>query len=130
LIVLDTHAWLWWVSAPAKLGQSAREEIDSAERVGIATISAWEIAMLVQKGRITLDRPVEPWINHALANPRVVALALSASIAMRAGLLDRQRFPGDPADRIVYASARAWDARLATRDQALRTFDSRGTVWD
>ncbi|MGI8428513.1 MAG: type II toxin-antitoxin system VapC family toxin [Solirubrobacteraceae bacterium] len=130
MIVLDTHAWLWWISQPAKLGHAAREAIDSAERVGIATISAWEIAMLVQKGRITLDRPLEPWINQALSNPRVVALALSASTAVRAGLLDRERFPGDPADRIVYSTARAWDAHLATRDEALRSFDPRGTVWD
>lgn len=86
--------------------------------------------MLVQKGRITLDRPLEPWINQALSNPRVVALALSASTAVRAGLLDRERFPGDPADRIVYSTARAWDAHLATRDEALRSFDPRGTVWD
>ncbi len=130
MIVLDTHVWLWWASEPSKLGARAREEIDRADRVGVATISAWEVAMLVHKGKIALDRPVERWVPHALASPRVLALNLTASTAVGAGLLDRERFPGDPADRIIYASARAWDARLATRDAALRAFDPRGTVWD
>lgn len=128
--MLDTHAWLWWSSEPAKLGVSAREEIDRADRIGIATISMWEIAMLLERGRISLDRPVERWVAHALGHPRVVALDLTPSIALRAGLLDRERFPGDPADRVIYASARAWGARLATKDGAIRAFDPRLTAWE
>jgi PIN domain nuclease of toxin-antitoxin system len=130
MIVLDTHAWLWWTSHPDKLGPAAREEIDRSDQVGVATISAWEVAMLTARGKIELDRSVERWVAQALANPRVVALNLTAPTAVRAGLLDREQFPGDPADRIIYASALAWNARLATRDEALRGFDPRGTVWD
>lgn len=128
--MLDTHAWLWWVAAPDRLGPAARVHIDRAEQIGVATISAWEISMLVQRGRITLDRPVQAWVGQALGNPRVVSLNLTASVAVGAGELAHDRLPGDPADRIIYASARAWNARLATRDAALRAFDPRLTVWD
>lgn len=128
--MLDTHAWLWWVSDPDRLGASARQQIDREDEIGVATISAWEVAMLVQRGRIALDRPLEQWIAHAIANPRVVTLNLTVSTAMRAGLLHREEFHGDPADRIIYESARAWNARLATKDRALRAFDPRITVWD
>jgi PIN domain nuclease of toxin-antitoxin system len=101
VIVLDTHAWLWW-----------------------------ELAMLAQHGQLQLDRGVERWVGQAMANPRVVALDLIVGVAVQAGLLDGARFPGDPADRIIYASAKAWSAPLATRDAALRAYDPRGTVWD
>jgi PIN domain nuclease of toxin-antitoxin system len=130
VIVLDTHAWLWWTSRPSKLGPRASLEIDRADQVGVPTISAWELAMLVERGRLALDRPVGRWVAQALAHPRVVALNLTAETAVRAGLLGRDEFPGDPADRIIYASARAWNASLATRDAALRAYDPRITVWD
>lgn len=130
MIVLDTHAWLWWISEPQRLGSAAREEIDRSEQVGVATISVWEVTMLVAKGRVSLDRPLERWLAQALANPRVIALNLTVNIAVRAGLLDGDGFPGDPADRFIYASARAWDARLATQDRALRAFDPLLSVWD
>ncbi len=130
MIVLDTHAWLWWVSDPSRLGPLVRGEIDRDAEIGVATISAWEVAMLAEQGRIVLDRPIERWVLQALGNPRVVALNLTAVIAVRAGLLERDQFPGDPADRIIYASARSWSARLATKDAALRAFDPRLTVWD
>jgi PIN domain nuclease of toxin-antitoxin system len=130
VIVLDTHAWLWWMSEPAKLGARAREEVDRTDQVGIATISAWEVATLVLRDRIELDRPLERWIAHAMSNPRAVALNLTLNVALQAGLLEQARFPGDPADRIVYASARSWSARLATRDERMRAFDPHGTIWD
>lgn len=49
MIVLDTNAWLWWASDPTKLGRRAHEEIDCSDRTGVATISAWELAMLVDR---------------------------------------------------------------------------------
>lgn len=130
MIVLDTHAWLWWMSEPSRLGVAAREEIDRADEIGVATISAWEVAMLEQRGRISLDRPIERWVRQALANPRVSPLHLTPQTAMRAGMLDRECFPGDPADRIIYETARGRGTRLATRDAALQSFDPRLTVWD
>ena len=129
MIVLDTHAWLWWLAEPSRLSRAARRAIDEAETIGVSTISAWELTMLVLRRRITLDREVSAWVAQALAPARVVALAPSAEIAVAAGQLDGGRFPGDPADRMIYSTARASRARLVTRDDAIRRYDARDTVW-
>lgn len=129
MIVLDTHAWLWWLAQPSKLSRAARRAIDEADTIAISTISAWEVTMLVQRGRIALDRDVATWVRQALAPARVTAAPPTADVAVAAGLLDRDGFPGDPADRLIYATARASRARLVTRDEALRRFDAHTTVW-
>jgi PIN domain nuclease of toxin-antitoxin system len=129
VIVLDTHAWLWWTAEPAKLSRPAQDAIDHAERIGIATISCWEITMLVEAGRIELDRPAGAWMEQALADIRTQSLPLTSTVAVRAALLGREGFGGDPADRIIYATARNAAARLITRDRSLRAFDPRGTIW-
>jgi PIN domain nuclease of toxin-antitoxin system len=129
LIVLDTHVWLWWFDAPQRLSEAAREAIDHAPSLGVSTLSAWEMAMLVVRGRISLDRGVGPWVRQALAEPRIEPVAPSPEIAVAAGLLDPDRFPGDPADRMIFATARAMGATLITRDQAIRAFDPESTLW-
>jgi PIN domain nuclease of toxin-antitoxin system len=129
VILLDTHAWLWHVAAPDRLSATARAAIDRADRVGVATISCWEVVMLELRGRIALDRPVERWIRHALAQERTEPVPLTVEIAVRAALLESEGFPGDPADRIIYASSRAEGAKLVTRDEPLRHHDASGTVW-
>jgi PIN domain nuclease of toxin-antitoxin system len=127
MIVLDTHAWLWWHAEPAKLSRRAREAIEDTERILVSTVSCWELAMLVTRGRIRLDRDLKAWIGQALARERCVSAHLTEDIAIAAGTLEG--FAGDPADRIIYATASAVDARLVTRDRALRAFDRTRTVW-
>jgi PIN domain nuclease of toxin-antitoxin system len=129
VIVLDTHVWLWWMTAPERLSAGAGEAIAQAKSIGVSTLSAWEIAMLQTRGRISLDRDVGVWVRQALAELRVEPLAPSAEIAVAAGLLDAKRFPGDPIDRLIYATARATGAKLVTRDTAIRDFDAESTVW-
>jgi len=129
VIVLDTHVWLWWLAEPSKLSPAARRAIDDAETIGVSTISGWEVAMLVEKGRISLDRDVGVWVRQAAAAGRVAVQPLSLDVAVAAALLDRAGFPGDPADRFIYATAQAHRALLVTRDEALHRFDPRTTVW-
>ncbi len=129
MIVLDTHAWLWWASDPARLSRPARQAVERADRVGVCAISAWEVAMLVERSRIELDRDVRAWVRQALALERVQPLALGVEAAVEAALLDRERFAGDPADRIIYATARGAGAQLVTKDEALRHFDPARTLW-
>jgi PIN domain nuclease of toxin-antitoxin system len=129
MIVLDTHAWLWWISEPGRLSHAARQVIDGAGAIGVSTFSAWEVTMLVRKGRISLDRDVATWVRQALAIEPIVRIAPTAEIAVAAGLLDAEDFPGDPADRIIYATAKATGASLVTRDEALRRFDARTAIW-
>lgn len=129
MIVLDTHAWLWWLAEPSRLSRGARRAIDEAETIGVCAISAWELTMLVRRRRISLDRDVGAWVRQALAPARVRQHPLTADVAVAAGLLEADRFPGDPADRFIYATAQSLRARLVTRDKAIRDFDARTTVW-
>jgi PIN domain nuclease of toxin-antitoxin system len=129
VIVLDTHVWLWWASAPERLSERARSTLDSEAELGVCTISAWEVAMLVLRKRIALDRDVGAWVRQALAQERVVALPLTADVAVAAALLETEGLQGDPADRMIYATAQERGARLVTRDETLRAFDPARTVW-
>lgn len=85
--------------------------------------------MLVARGRISLDRDVSLWVRQALADKRVESLAPSPQVAVAAGLLDAKSFPGDPVDRLIYATARSVSATLITRDEAIRAFDPASTLW-
>jgi PIN domain nuclease of toxin-antitoxin system len=129
VIVLDTHAWLWWMSSPERLSDDAAASIADAASIGVSTLSAWEVAMLASRGRISLDRDVSLWVKRALAEERVESLAPGVEIALSAGLLDARGFPGDPADRFIYATARALDAPLITRDARIRAFAPSTTLW-
>ena len=129
MIVLDTHVWLWWLTAPERLSRAAEQAIEQTSRIGVSTLSAWEVAMLVARGRISLDRDVGLWVGQALADARVEPLAPGAEVAVAAGLLDARGFPGDPVDRLIYATARSTGATLVTRDAAIRSFDSTSTLW-
>ncbi len=129
MVVLDTHAWLWWVADRTRLSTAATAAIAESESIGVAAISCWEVAMLVLRGRIALDRDLARWVRQALAQQGVVALPLTPPVALAAALLERERFGGDPADRMIYATAREAGARLITRDARIREFDPRGTLW-
>jgi AcrR family transcriptional regulator len=88
----------------------------------------WELGMLVRRGRLSLDRDVARWVRHALADARVAVLAPGADIALAAALLD-ETFPGDAADRLIYATARHAGAPLVTRDARIARFDPDRAVW-
>jgi PIN domain nuclease of toxin-antitoxin system len=128
VIVLDTHAWIWWRAEPDRLSPPVMRAISGADRVGISSISVWELGMLVRRGRLTLDRDVRHWVHHALAGPRVSVLAPDADMALAAALL-ADDFPDDPADRLIYATARQAGARLVTRDERIRRFDPARALW-
>lgn len=128
MIVIDTHVWIWWASDPDRLSPAARERIDAAAEVGVCAISCWEVAMLVAKGRLRLDRDVLVWIRHALRLPKVVLLPLDPAIAVAATRLSAA-VPLDPADRMIVATARTLDAELVTRDEALRAAPDVRAVW-
>jgi PIN domain nuclease of toxin-antitoxin system len=128
VIVLDTHTWLWWTAEPRKLSSRMRNDLAAAERLGVCTISCYEVGVLVRRGRIELDRPVAEWIGLALTDEGVETLPLTPEVALAAAALD-DSFPGDPADRIIYATAHTQKAQLATKDTAIRRFDRRLTIW-
>jgi PIN domain nuclease of toxin-antitoxin system len=128
VIVVDTHAWIWWVSEPARLGKTARRVLDGARRVGVPAICCLEVAALAARGRIGLDRPPLEWMHAALALPRVELLALTPVVAVKAAGLPAT-FPGDPADRLIVATALLESAALVTRDGRIRRSGTAETVW-
>ena len=128
MIVLDTHAWLWWQTAEEKLSSRAAAEIAGAEHIGVCTISCYEIVRAAARGRIRLDRDVSAWLTQALTVERVEPLELTHRVAAEAGGLGPE-FPGDPVDRIIYATTVEHGTRLVTRDRELRRLDPARTVW-
>ena len=129
MIVLDTHVWIWWVSEPDRLSARAHAAIRDARQIGICPISIWEISTKAAKGKLALDRDLDIWVHQALALPATVLLELSPEIAILAGQLGERGFHGDPADRLITASAMCRGVELASKDQAIRAFTGVRTVW-
>ena len=119
-VLLDTHCLVWWFANRSRLSRTAGAAIDGAQRILISPISWWEIGLLVRDGRISLDRPLGSWIAIVMADRRSVTAPLSPEAAAWAGQQDRLAFPGDPADRMLYATARDLRVPLISKDGRLR----------
>jgi PIN domain nuclease of toxin-antitoxin system len=126
VIVLDTHAWFWLVASPDRLSERAVMAIDAADQIGVSAISCWEIAMLAEKKRIEMDRPTRQWLDDALASTGTVLLTLDPAVA---ALAARLPLHGDPADRLIVATAITASAELLTKDQQIRSAGLVATVW-
>ena len=128
-IMLDTHVWLWLVQGEeSRLSAEAIQQMEAASRRGellVSAISVWEVAMLESRGRISLSRPVDDWVHAALAAPGTRLVPLTPEIAVESTRLPGSPH-GDPADRILIASARISAARLATCDRAIMDYASQG----
>jgi len=129
VIVLDTHAWVWWLTKPEKLGKRAAQAIRKADRVGIPAISVWEVAMKAEAGKLRFDRPYALWLEAALCEDRrTELLPLLPQIAVGAAQLSWSH--ADPADRLIVATARVNKAALVTADERIRESGVVRTVWD
>ncbi len=128
MIVLDTHAWIWWAGSPGRLSARARTAVETADALGVSAISVWELATLVAKKRLELDRDVLAWARQALALPRVSLLPLTPEIAVASCSLPAD-FPGDPADRIIVATARESAAAVVSKDARFRKVPELKTIW-
>jgi len=128
LIVLDTHAWVWWAAEPERLSSKARSAIEEADALGVSPISCWEVAMLVTHRRLEFDRDTLVWIRQALALPRLALLPVTPEVAVAAAHFPPE-FPGDPADRLIAAAALAERAPLVTKDRHLRSSPILSTIW-
>jgi PIN domain nuclease of toxin-antitoxin system len=120
--LLDTHVLLWWLSGGSRLSAEAASAIGTAERLLVSPISCWEIGMLARAGRIRLDRPIASWIARVFEDRRSAVAQLTPEAAGWAGALDDARFPGDPADRLIYATALEHRVPLVSKDERLRDY--------
>lgn len=126
MIVLDTHAWFWLVASPDRLSGPAVKAVDTSDRVGVSAISCWEIAMLASKGRIEMDRPARQWLEDALTNTGTILLPIEPAVA---ALAARLPLHGDPADRLIVATAITNGAELVTKDEQIRASGLVVSIW-
>ena len=127
-LLLDTHVVHWWSAEPERLSRPASAAIESADELAVAAITWFELAWLARHDRITVTIPVRTWLDGLASGVRTIdatpAIADTAT-ALPAG------FPGDPADRLIYATALERGIRLVTKDRRLRNHRSPRsvTVW-
>ena len=123
MIILDTHVWVWWVHGDVQLLQSYFDYVQEheAEGLGISIISCWEVAKLLEGGRLNLPIPIRDWLTEALAYPGIRLLDLSPQIAVDSTQLPGQ-FHRDPADQIIVATARLYACPLVTMDRKIRAY--------
>ncbi|HXA65720.1 MAG TPA: type II toxin-antitoxin system VapC family toxin [Bryobacteraceae bacterium] len=97
---------------------SALRDAESAGNLRVSVISVWELGMLEQHGRVALPMNIRSWVEEALSKPGISLAPLTPEIAIESSNLPGN-LPGDPADRIIVATARAWNATLLTKDKRL-----------
>lgn len=119
--LLDTHIWLWFSLCNTSLSNTLIEKINHTLQEGsvfISAISLWELAMLEQKKRIILTTPCLEWINRNLQETHISVLPITPEIAVDSCQLP-DSFHGDPADRMIIATARIEGIPLASKDNAI-----------
>lgn len=129
MILLDTHIWIWWVSQRDQLSERLRVELDESEEdsLGVSAISCWEVAKLVELGRLELGRSVESWLQTALAYPSIRLIDLLPEIAVASTQLPGS-FHRDPADQIIVATSIVLDCPLATVDRRIIAYEHVVTI--
>lgn len=133
LIVLDTHALLWWVNGDSQLSPHALDAIEHELQADdgdilISAISAWEIGLLVEKGRLTLSMSTDNWLDTVEEIDSVRFVAVDAATAVESTRLPGE-FHEDPADRMIVALARHFNAELVTADERITAYRYVRTVW-
>lgn len=118
-LLLDTHVVHWWSAEPHRLSKVAARAIEEADELAVNPITWFELAWLAHHGRITVAIPVRSWLEGLAEDLRTVTT--SPAVADTAAALPSS-FPGDPADRLIFATAVEQGWRLVTKDQHLRSY--------
>ncbi len=132
MIVLDTHALLWWANGErAQLSAAAASAIDAEMDGGqilVSSMSAWELAMLVERGRVALSMDVASWLDTLSRIDAVQIVPVDSEIAVKSVQLPGN-FHKDPADRIIVATARKFAAPLVSADEKIRSYPHVRAIW-
>jgi PIN domain nuclease of toxin-antitoxin system len=131
VIVLDTHALVWWVTGDPTLSRRAKAAIER-ERPGgaiiVSAISAWEIAMLVEREKLVLSMDAGSWLATVQTIDAVCFVPVDPGIAVKSVELPGE-FHEDPADRMIVATARKLAVPLVTKDEKIRAYAHVKTIW-
>lgn len=127
-VLLDTHVVHWWSAEPQRVSKPARNALEGADEHVVAAISWYELAWLAQHERIVINIPIRSWLQGLAAQLRTIGV--TPAIADAAASLPSS-FPGDPADRLIYATAIEHGLGLVTKDRAIREHDHPRslTIW-
>lgn len=117
-VLLDSHALHWWSAEPERLSKTAGRAVEQADELAVAAITWFELAWLAEHERILLTIPMRSWLGQLAQYVRTVGV--TTAVAATAVSLPSS-FPGDPADRLIYATAVEHGWRLVTKDRRLRS---------
>jgi PIN domain nuclease of toxin-antitoxin system len=130
-LVLDTHVWIWLIEGEERhlSAKSRRRIVDSGQKgsLNISAITLWEVSLLEAKGRVRLGCDCLSWMTEALTAPGISVVALSPQIAVESNHLPGL-FHGDPADRMIVATARHLGAAVVTKDERILDYARKGFV--
>jgi PIN domain nuclease of toxin-antitoxin system len=131
MIVLDTHIIVWDALKPEMLSDKAKEAIFTANHedgIIFCDISLWEIAMLIKRGKLHVERPYQEFISFVLDANNYLLWSITPEIAERSTQFS-PAVTKDPADRIIAATAIIEHVKLVTADQNLRQASEIPTIW-
>jgi PIN domain nuclease of toxin-antitoxin system len=128
-VLLDTCAAIWLMNGD-RMNDASREAIAAAQlsgQVHVSPITAWEIATVAARGRLTMRLSPEAWFRALLAQPGVTLAAMPPEVLIASATLPGTP-PRDPADRIIAATARSFGQTIITRDGELLPYASAGHI--
>ena len=126
-VLLDTHAWIWMMedNPHLKKSKAAIDELVPESQIFVSTISLWEVAMIESKKRIRFPVTALEWLRKAVTAPGLRVIPISPEIAVESCQLP-ESFHGDPADKLLIATARIMDSRLVTHDKKILNYAQKG----
>jgi PIN domain nuclease of toxin-antitoxin system len=117
-LLLDTHIWIWSLLEPARLSRKVRAELESPDNeLWLSPVSTWELLVLIEKGRISVDKDPVAWVTDASRTVATREAALTHEVAIESRAVDLPH--QDPVDRFLAATARVYDLTLVTADHRL-----------
>jgi PIN domain nuclease of toxin-antitoxin system len=128
VIAVDTHTWLWWNSSPELLSFKALDVLQSTERIVVSSVSCYEAASLIERGRVHADLPAIPWLHRAMGVAGVIVAPVDVVIALAAAQLPRD-VVRDPIDRLIVATALHHNVPLVTADRKIHAAGVVETIW-
>ena len=129
MIVLDTHALLWWALDPDRLSTRASDLVTQMERRGgfASSISVWELGVKIQRGKLDLGIDIDEFVRRLRMSGVVELLPVDATVWLRSLALDWDH--GDPADRVIVATALLNDVPVLTKDETIHAFEGINALW-
>jgi len=132
VILLDTHVLVWWLNGSNMLSDKAKRLISKSQKeeknIVVSSISIWEIAMLVDRGRLILSMDVTSWVREAGRIDAIAFVPVDNEIAINSTQLPGE-FHKDPADRMIVSLARHLSIPLVTADEKILDYRHVKTVW-